>query len=167
MLFPTLADKGTWLVLKGIRIPGMRLITSRKDKQRSVRCENPVQVTFVGGKPYIMPSEDTIDQMIEYAKTERAAIVQCMEDLKTMPEDAKVKNYHTVNKSLKGHTVEPNGTRFLQLTKVYVEENGKLVGKNLNDPNKSSKEMLAEADRLFFSKNIDTQRRIMGLTLAV
>ena len=175
MLFPTLADKGTWLILNGIKIPGMRLITNRKGKNRSVRCENPVQVTFVGGKPYIMPSDDVIDQMIEYAYTERAAIVQCMEDLKSMPSYAKIKNYHTINKNTPKDkntgkpkfTVEPNGTRFLQLSKVYVEEGGKLVGKTLNDPKKSSKDMLAEANRLFFDLDPEKQRRIMGLTLAV
>lgn len=174
MLFPTMADKGTWLVLKGINIPGMRLITTRKGKNKSVKCENPVQVTFVGGKPYIMPSDDVINQMIEYAKTERASIVQCMEDLKTMPEKAKIANYHTVNKNTPKDSngkpkfvVEPNGTRFLQLSKVYIEENGKLVGKNLNDPKQSSKQMLADADTYFFNKPLNQQRRIMGLTLAV
>lgn len=163
MLFPTLADKGTWLVLKGVKIPGMRLITNRKGKQKSVTCENPVQVTFVGGKPYIMPSNDAIDQMIEYAYTEREAIMQCMEDLKTMPDNAKIKNYHTSRKD----GVEPNGTRFLQLSKVYIEENGKLVGKNLNNPKKSSKDMLADANTYFFNQPLEVQRRIMGLTLAV
>lgn len=174
MLFPTLADKGTWLVLKGVAVKGMRLITSRKDGKRSVRCENPVQVTFVGEKPYIMPSDDVIDQMIEYAYTERAAIIQCMEDLKSMPNSAKIKNYHTANKNVPRDKngkpkfmVEPNGTRFLQLSKVYVEENGKLVGKNLNDPKKSSKEMLADANKYFFDLPSEEQHRIMGLTLAV
>ena len=174
LLFPTLADKGTWVVLKGVNIPGMRLITSRKGKNKSVTCENPVQVTFVGGKPYIMPSDDVIDQMIEYAQTERQAIVRCMQEIDSIPDEAKVSNYHTVNKNTPKDKngkpkflVEPNGTRFLQLTKVYVEENGKLVGKNLNDPKKSSKDMLAEADKYFFNLDINKQRRIMGLTLAV
>lgn len=175
MLFPTLADKGTWVVLSGVKIPGMRLISQRKEnKLQSVKCENPVQVTFVEGKPYIMPSDDVIDQMIEYAKTEREAIVQCMEDLKHMPEEAKIKNYHTVNKNTPKDAngkpkfvVEPNGTRFTQLTKVYIEEKGKLVSKNLNDPRQSSKQMLSDADTYFFSKTPEQQRRIMGLTLAV
>lgn len=173
-LFPTLADKGTWIVLKGLLMPGMRLLTNRKKGKVSVRCENPVQVTFVGGKPYIMPSDDVIDQMLEYAYTERAAIIQCMEDLKSMPDSAKVKNYHTTNKNTPRDkngkpkfVVEPNGTRFLQLSKVYVQENGKLVGKNLNDPKKSSKDMLDFANEVFFSQPIEKQRRIMGLTLAV
>lgn len=174
MLFPTLADKGTWVVLKNVKIPGMRLITKRKGKERTVTCENPVQVTFVGGKPYIMPSNDVINQMIEYAYTERAAIVQCIEDLKSMPESAKIKNYHTVNKNTPKDAngkpkfvVEPNGTRFLQFNKVYIREGNKLVAKTFNDPKKSSKDMLNEADNYFFNLDPDEQRMVMGLTLAI
>lgn len=90
--------------------------------------------------------------MLEYAHTERTAIQHCMEDLgyvyisnyqregrqdnqylAQLPKEARVKNYHTMNGK-----VEPNGTRFLGLTKIVVKENGQLVTYNLNDPNKSS-----------------------------
>jgi hypothetical protein len=68
--------------------------------------------------------------MLEYAHTERLAIQHCMEDLgyENIPgyekegrakisDEAKVKNYHTINIDKKTKKqIEPNGTRFLGLT---------------------------------------------------
>ena len=108
--------------------------------------------------------------MLEYAKGERLAIQQCMEDLgydnipgyekqgrKVLPKEAYIKNYHTKNDS-----VEPNGTRFLSLTEVVqldketgepmLDEDGNLKTINLNDPTKSSVDMLKLANEWLFEK---------------
>jgi len=106
--------------------------------------------------------------MLEYAETEKAAIEQCMIDVETLPESAKIKNYHTPNKDKETKkVVEPNGTRFLSLTKIAVVEDGKLNVYNLNNPNESSKRMLELANEKFFSKPIEERREIMGLTMAI
>ena len=117
--------------------------------------------------------------MLEYAKGERLAIQQCMEDLgykdedipgytkqgrKILPKPAYIKNYHTNNKvKINGETVtvEPNGTRFLSLTEVVqldknnhpmFNEDGTFKTINLNDPTKSSKKMLELANEYLFEK---------------
>lgn len=176
----TLADKGTWVCMDGVKIPGMEF------KQKEVKNENDEVVgtttaidgiptiQYVNGQYIIRPSDTVLDQMIEYARTELLSIQQCMEDLgydnipgykkqgrPKLKESAKIKNYHTENKS----GVEPNGTRFLALTQVIVVENGTFKVKNLNDPNKSSVDMLKDAYKYFFSKSLEEQRDIMTYIL--
>ena len=176
----TLADKGTWVFMDGVKIPGMEF------KQKELKNENDEvigttvaidgipTIQYVNNQYLIRPSNKVLDQMIEYAHTELLSIQQCMEDLgyenipgykkqgrPKLQENAKIKNYHTKNKS----GVEPNGTRFLALTQVIVNENGKFVVKNLNDPNESSVNMLKEAYKYFFSKSLEEQRDIMTYIL--
>lgn len=176
----TLADKGTWVCMDGVKIPGMEF------KQKQVKNENDEvigtttaidgisTIQYVNGQYIIRPSDTVLDQMIEYARTELISIQQCMEDLgydnipgykkqgrPKLQENAKIKNYHTQNK----FGVEPNGTRFLALTQVIVNEDGKFVVKNLNDPNKSSVDMLKDAYKYFFSKSLEEQRDIMTYIL--
>lgn len=190
MIFPTLADKGTWMVLSGVEVPGIqfkKVTTKDKDGKESevTTVENAPTVRWFNGEPYLVPSDGVLNQMLEYARTERLAIQQCMEDLgydnipgyekqgrTVLSEDAKIKNYHTPNKDKKTKKViEPNGTRFLSLTKIVVKEreNGKLILKeyNLNDPNVSSTDLLKLANDKLFSKTIEEQREIMALTLAI
>ncbi|MEE3414071.1 MAG: hypothetical protein VZR53_01725 [Prevotella sp.] len=110
--------------------------------------------------------------MIEYAKCEMLGIQQCMEDLgyDTIPgyekqgrhvlsEDEKISNYHTKYYDKKsGVTVEPNGTRFLSLTKIVTNEYDdktkkyRLVTYNLNDPRESSVTLLKRAQDAFFAR---------------
>ena len=72
-----------------------------------------------------------------------------------LKEEEKILNYHTPNigNDSKGtqRIVEPNGTRFLSLTELYVNEGGKLVHYNLNDPNVSSNDLLKLANEKFFN----------------
>ena len=176
----TLADKGTWVFMDGVKIPGMEF------KQKDLKNENDEvigttvaidgipTIQYVNNQYLIRPSNKVLDQMIEYAHTELLSIQQCMEDLgyenipgykkqgkPKLQENAKIKNYHTENKS----GVEPNGTRFLALTQVIVNENGKFVVENLNDPNESSVDMLKDAYKYFFSKSLEEQRDIMTYIL--
>jgi hypothetical protein len=88
-----------------------------------------------------------------------------------LDENEKVLNYHTPNKDKQtGKIVEPNGTRFLSLTKIVCKEkvNGKTVLRtyNLNDPNVSSTELLKLANEHFFNKSLEEQKDIIALTLA-
>lgn len=189
LIFPTLADKGTWVILSGVEVPGITFNKVKKvvndETVEETSVQNGPTIQYIGGEFYIIPSNAVVDQMLEYANTERLAIQQCMEDLgydeipgyekqgrTKLPDAAKIKNYHTPNEDKKTKKIiEPNGTRFLSLTKIAVKE---LVGKewvvkeyNLNDPNKSSVELLSLANEKFFSKSLEEQREIMALTLAI
>ena len=182
LIFPTLSDKGTYVIISfddksGVKIPGMQFeeITNVTTDSFGAETEtveqvvrNTPKIRFIGGNAYILPHESVINQMLEYAETEKAAIEQCMIDVETLPESAKIKNYHTPNKDKETKkVVEPNGTRFLSLTKIAVVEDGKLNVYNLNNPNESSKRMLELANEKFFSKPIEERREIMGLTMAI
>jgi hypothetical protein len=90
----------------------------------------------------------------------------------------KITNYHTENVYeyvengiKKKKVVEPNGTRFLSLTKIVCKEivdgKVKLVTYNLNDPRKSSTDLLKLANEKFFNKSIEEQKEIMALTLGI
>lgn len=194
LIFPTLADKGTWMLMDGVNIPGMRFIQLAKDEDDINSTEKMIvdgapTIRIIDGKPYLIPNDATVDQMIEYAKTELLGIQQCMEDLgyeeipgyvktgrKVLSEEEKIENYHTKNKD-----VEPNGTRFLSLTAVTTyeydskEKKYKLVTHNLNDPRESSVNLLKRAQKHFFARRegesmeqmIARQRETMALTLAV
>ena len=189
LIFPTLADKGTWMVMKGVDIPGMTFIDSEDESHNEVVIvKDAPSVQFVNGEAYLVPNSRVINQMIEYANTERLAIQRCMEDLgyeeipdytrrpdhTPISENAKIKNYHTPNKDKKTKkTIEPNGTRFLSLTKIVIKEYDKagkkykLVTYNLNDPRMSSVDCLKLANEHFFSKSLQDQADIMALTLAI
>lgn len=189
LIFPTLADKGTWMCLTGVPIPGMQFNTiSDENGNITTTAKNVPTCVFKNGKAFIRPSNQVLDQMIAYANTERLAIQQCMEDLgyKEIPDyekqgrhvltDAeKIKNLHTSNK-VGDIAVEPNGTRFLSLTevaeldkdgKIKLDDSGNIVTVNLNDPTKSSVEMLKLANDKFFSQPLEKQRDIMAYTLNV
>lgn len=183
-VFPTLADKGTWLCLSGINIPGLSFLRkAKKDESdpEQFSVKDAPTIVWTKNGAYLRPSNKVLDQMIEYAKGERLAIQQCMEDLgyddipgytkqgrKVLSESEKIKNYHTPNKDKKTKKiVEPNGTRFLSLTQVVVREGDSIRTENLNDPSKSSKDMLEKANKLFFDKPLEEQREIMALTLYI
>ena len=83
----TLADKGTWVCMDGVKIPGMEF------KQKELKNENDEvigttvaidgipTIRYVNNQYLIRPSNNVLDQMIEYAHTELLSIQQCMEDL--------------------------------------------------------------------------------------
>lgn len=195
LIFPTLADKGTWMCLSGIELPGMKY-------SKSGIVENIPTIMWYNKEAYIRPSNQVLDQMLEYAKGERLAIQQCMEDLGYKDEDipgytkqgrkilskaAYIKNYHTNNKvEINGETVtvEPNGTRFLSLTEIVqldknnhpmFNDDGTFKTINLNDPTRSSKKMLGLANEYLFEKRqgetdeqfLERQRLTMAYTLNI
>lgn len=187
LIFPTLADKGTWMCIDGVKIPGMKF-TEQVDEYGNKRCAaiNVPKVQWIGNNAYIRPSDDVLNQMIQYAECERLAICQCMEDLgydnipgyqkqnrKPIPKEAYIKNYHTPNKVKVGKEtikIEPNGTRFLSLTEIKVlktDQNGEqyLATINFNDPRMSSTDLLKLAYDEFFSKSLAEKQQIMAYTL--
>lgn len=192
IIFPTMSDKKTYMYLQasdqainGFLIPGIdyRLInklisSSDKDQKSALRKELlgalPRIVTDTTGKTIVRPSDQVLDIFIDYAKDEKAAILECMHQLGYFEGDTaidgtvKIKNYHTPNKYVnsKGETVkvEPNGTRFSSLTSI-LDDNGNRI--KFNDPKKSSIDCLKLADEQFFNKSREQQRNIMARVLDI
>ena len=192
LIYPTMSDKKTYMYLQssdqainGFLIPGIdyrlinKLISSSDNKQKAaIRSELlgslPRIVTDTTGKTIVRPSDQILDIFIDYAKDEKAAILECMHQLgyfegdTAIDDTVKIKNYHTPNKykNSKGETVEvePNGTRFSSLTSILNDE-GKRI--KFNDPKKSSTECLKLADQEFFNKSREQQRNIMARVLDI
>ena len=192
MIFPTMSDKKTYMYLQasdqainGFLVPGIdyRLVnklisSSDKDQKSALRKELlgalPRIVTDTTGKTIVRPSNQVLDIFIDYAKDEKAAIIECMHQLgyfegdTAIDDTVKIKNYHTPNKYVnsKGETVkvEPNGTRFSSLTSI-LDGNGNRI--KFNDPKKSSIDCLKLADEQFFNKSREQQRNIMARVLDI
>ena len=192
MIFPTMSDKKTYMYLQasdqainGFLIPGIdyRLVnklisSSDKDQKSALRKQLlgalPRIVTDTTGKTIVRPSNQVLDIFIDYAKDEKAAIIECMHQLgyfegdTAIDDTVKIKNYHTPNKYVnsKGETVkvEPNGTRFSSLTSI-LDDNGNRI--KFNDPKKSSIDCLKLADEQFFNKSREQQRNIMARVLDI
>lgn len=192
MIFPTMSDKKTYMYLQasdqainGFLVPGIdyRLVnklisSSDKDQKSALRKEFlgalPRIVTDTTGKTIVRPSNQVLDIFIDYAKDEKAAIIECMHQLgyfegdTAIDDTVKIKNYHTPNKYVnsKGETVvvEPNGTRFSSLTSI-LDDNGNRI--KFNDPKKSSIDCLKLADEQFFNKSREQQRNIMARVLGI
>lgn len=192
MIFPTMSDKKTYMYLQasdqainGFLIPGIdyRLVnklisSSDKDQKSALKKELlgalPRIVTDTTGKTIVRPSNQVLDIFIDYAKDEKAAIIECMHQLgyfegdTAIDDTVKIKNYHTPNKYVnsKGETVkvEPNGTRFSSLTSI-LDDNGNRI--KFNDPKKSSIDCLKLADEQFFNKSREQQRNIMARVLDI
>lgn len=192
LIYPTMSDKKTYMYLQasdqainGFLIPGIdyrlinKLISSSDNEQKAaIRGELlgalPRIVTDTTGKTIVRPSDQVLDIFIDYAKDEKAAILECMHQLgyfegdTAIDDTVKIKNYHTPNnyKNSKGETVsvEPNGTRFSSLTSI-LDDNGKRI--KFNDPKKSSIDCLELADEQFFNKSREQQRDIMARVLDI
>lgn len=192
LIYPTMSDKKTYMYLQasdqainGFLIPGIdyrlinKLISSSDNEQKaSIRGELlgalPRIVTDTTGKTIVRPSDQVLDIFIDYAKDEKAAILECMHQLgyfegdTAIDDTVKIKNYHTPNnyKNSKGETVsvEPNGTRFSSLTSI-LDDNGKRI--KFNDPKKSSIDCLKLAEEQFFNKSREQQRDIMARVLDI
>lgn len=192
LIYPTMSDKKTYMYLQssdqainGFLIPGIdyrlvnKLMSSSDNEQKAaIRGELlgalPRIVTDKIGKTIVRPSDQVLDIFIDYAKDEKAAILECMHQLgyfegdTAIDDTVKIKNYHTPNKykNSKGETVsvEPNGTRFSSLTSI-LDDNGKRI--KFNDPKKSSTECLKLADEQFFNKSREQQRDIMARVLDI
>lgn len=177
-VFPTLADKGTYMVINGVPIPGMTYSTD-SDGAYVIKGEPTIEYMFDNGWTQDMPLEDmfylrpnnqVLDQFIEYAKTEYQAILDCREQLgmhvdnpKGLPllkDEDKIVNYH-VDK--KGRPAK-GGITFHSLTTLRVPEgNGKITRFEISklDPDKQVETM----EKYFYSKSLEEQRTIMALTL--
>lgn len=192
LIYPTMSDKKTYMYLQasdqainGFLIPGIdyRLInklisSSDKDQKSALRKELlgalPRIVTDTTGNTIVRPSDQVLDIFIDYAKDEKAAILECMHQLgyfegdTAIDDTVKIKNYHTPNQYVnsKGETVkvEPNGTRFSSLTSI-LDDNGNRI--KFNDPKKSSIDCLKLADEQFFNKSREQQRNIMARVLDI
>ena len=192
LIYPTMSDKKTYMYLQasdqainGFLIPGIdyrlinKLMSSSDNEQKAaIRGELlgalPRIVTDTTGKTIVRPSDQVLDIFIDYAKDEKAAILECMHQLgyfegdTAIDDTVKIKNYHTPNKykNSKGETVsvEPNGTRFSSLTSI-LDDNGKRI--KFNDPKKSSIDCLKLADEQFFNKSREQQRDIMARVLDI
>lgn len=175
-VFPTLSDKSTYVVMSGLKLPGMQFYTGNDENgNKTVQASNYGSMMKVGDEYFIRPSDDIIQQMLEYADTERLGIQQAMEQLgyedipgyekqglHVLTDSEKIVNYHTQ----KGN-VEPNGTRFLSLKSIYKQTENGLEMVYINDPNKSSVENLKIANQEFFDLPIEERKNRMALTLAI
>ena len=175
-VFPTLSDKSTYVVMSGLKLPGMQFYTGNDENgNKTVQASNYGSMMKVGDEYFIRPSDDLIQQMLEYADTERLGIQQAMEQLgyedipgyekqglHVLTDSEKIVNYHTQ----KGN-VEPNGTRFLSLKSIYKQTENGLEMVYINDPNKSSAENLKIANQEFFDLPLQERKNRMALTLAV
>ena len=192
LIYPTMSDKKTYMYLQssdqainGFLIPGIdyrlinKLMSSSDNEQKAaIRGQLlgslPRIVTDTTGKTIVRPSDQILDIFIDYAKDEKAAILECMHQLgyfegdTAIDDTVKIKNYHTSNKykNSKGETVkvEPNGTRFSSLTSI-LNDDGKRI--KFNDPKKSSIDCLKLADEEFFNKSREQQRNIMARVLDI
>ena len=192
LIYPTMSDKKTYMYLQasdqsinGFLIPGIdyrlvnKLLSSSDNEQKeAIRGELlgalPRIVTDTTGKTIVRPSDQVLDIFIDYAKDEKAAILECMHQLgyfegdTAIDDTVKIKNYHTPNnyKNSKGETVsvEPNGTRFSSLTSI-LDDNGNRI--KFNDPKNSSIDCLKLADQQFFNKSREQQRNIMARVLDI
>ena len=177
-IFPTLADKGTYMVLNGIPIPGMTFNVN-KDGIYTTSDAPTIEYMFDNGWQLGMPIEDmfylrpnnkVLDQFIEYAKTEYSAILSCREQLgmhvdnpKGLPllkDEDKIVNYHVK----KNGKPADGGITFHSLTTLRVP-NGKGGINRFSMKEMSPDEQVKTMHEQFFSKSLEEQRTIMALTM--
>lgn len=165
-IFPTLADKGTYMVLGGINIPGMEF--GQSDNGAYTVSGAPKMVFLDSTHYYLQPNQSVLNQFIDYAYTEREAILDCREQLglpvdnpKGLPvlnDEDKIMNYHIGKKGK-----QPGGIQFKSLTTLRVYEDGQI--KRYEISKMSPDEQLKTLNEQFFDKSREEQERIMSLTL--
>lgn len=165
-IFPTLADKGTYMVLGGINIPGMEF--GQSDNGSYTVSGAPKMVFLDSTHYYLQPNQSVLNQFIDYAYTEREAILDCREQLglpvdnpKGLPvlnDEDKIMNYHIGKKGK-----QPGGIQFKSLTTLRVYEDGQI--KRYEISKMSPDEQLKTLNEQFFDKSREEQEQIMSLTL--
>lgn len=165
-IFPTLADKGTYMVLGGISIPGMEF--GQSDNGTYTVSGAPKMVFLDSTHYYLQPNQSVLNQFIDYAYTEREAILDCREQLglhvdnpKGLPvlnDEDKIMNYHIGKKGK-----QPGGIQFKSLTTLRVYEDGQI--KRYEISKMSPDEQLKTLNEQFFDKSREEQEQIMSLTL--
>ncbi len=165
-IFPTLADKGTYMVLGGINIPGMEF--GQSDNGVYTVSGAPKMVFLDSTHYYLQPNQSVLNQFIDYAYTEREAILDCREQLglpvdnpKGLPvlnDEDKIMNYHIGKKGK-----QPGGIQFKSLTTLRVYEDGQI--KRYEISKMSPDEQLKTLNEQFFDRSREEQEQIMSLTL--
>ena len=165
-VFPTLADKGTYMVLGGINIPGMQF--GQLDNGTYTVSGAPKMVFLDSTHYYLQPNQSVLNQFIDYAYTEREAILDCREQLglhvdnpKGLPvlnDEDKIMNYHIGKKGK-----QPGGIQFKSLTTLRIYEDGQI--KRYEISKMSPDEQLKTLNEQFFDKSREEQEQIMSLTL--
>lgn len=165
-IFPTLADKGTYMVLGGINIPGMEF--GQAENGAYTVSGAPKMVFLDSTHYYLQPNQSVLNQFIDYAYTEREAILDCREQLglhvdnpKGLPvlnDEDKIMNYHIGKKGK-----QPGGIQFKSLTTLRVYEDGQI--KRYEISKMSPDEQLKTLNEQFFDKSREEQEQIMSLTL--
>lgn len=165
-IFPTLADKGTYMVLGGINIPGMEF--GQSDNGAYTVSGAPKMVFLDSTHYYLQPNQSVLNQFIDYAYTEREAILDCREQLglpvdnpKGLPvlnDEDKIMNYHIGKKGK-----QPGGIQFKSLTTLRVYEDGQIKPYKISKM--SPDEQLKTLNEQFFDKSREEQEQIMSLTL--
>ena len=165
-IFPTLADKGTYMVLGGINIPGIEF--GQSDNGAYTVSGAPKMVFLDSAHYYLQPNQSVLNQFIDYAYTEREAILDCREQLglpvdnpKGLPvlnDEDKIMNYHIGKKGK-----QPGGIQFKSLTTLRVYEDGQI--KRYEISKMSPDEQLKTLNEQFFDKSREEQEQIMSLTL--
>ena len=183
LIFPTVADKKTYHLIRGLTLP-----------------HDPITLYGNSASFFTKYGDQALDILIGYCYDELNQIELCLRQIDDDPthirtidgkevhinEDGtinndwleptrRIKNFHTPNsvtwtdKNNVEHTrtIEGNGARFLFLTGIYTQEtdsNGRKVKKfiNFNDPMKSAQENLQTAKEYFFNRTPEVQKAFLS-----
>ena len=183
LIFPTVADKKTYHLIRGLTLP-----------------HDPITLYGNSTSFFTRYGDQALDILIGYCYDELNQIELCLRQIDDDPnhirvingkevhinEDGtinndwlepsrRIKNFHTPNsvswtdenKVKHEKTIEGNGARFLFLTGIYTQETdskGNKVKKfiNFNDLMKSAKENLQTAKNYFFNRTPDVQKAFLS-----
>lgn len=165
IIFPTLSDKSTWFYLTGVNVPGIdysdiSAMSSSRLLHLGLHTDQKANSTDVHVKFDFTTPNAQLDQMIEYAECERAAIER------EINRGKKGTIWENLKKLPFIEFFDSNRNRFGGLSEIVViDENGNTRLEVINDYNKTPEECLKKADELFFSKSSADKRKIMALTL--
>ena len=152
LIFPTMSDKKTWVYISGLDIPGIKYKRDLKGNIEKVDLDET----------------GALDQLLQYAITERNTIEQTIGELKTGIADTdKVGNYHSgmsvTDKNNNVHKIA-NGTVFASLCGIYREDGTYISFNRVLDENGnyiSPEDNLALADAEFFNKSDEEKYEIL------
>lgn len=168
MLFATLADKKTYGYITGVNLPGLQFeSTSRSERYiPKMTTGQPISSTLEtlpDGTTLLPFSDEILEQMLEYAETENAAVEQMINSAE-LPENQKVNNYHKgeVQVGNKSYPIV-QGARYTTILGVW--ENGNFIEFNTTlDENGEYTDEVAcyqKAQEHFFSKSKETKKQII------
>lgn len=157
-IFPTLADKGTYMVVNGITIPGIRFAVDKNEGTTVVQGAPTIgyvynekgQVTA----SYLQPNDAVLSQMIDYAYTEYQAILECREQLGLTEGGKKLKDKDLIGNYHKG---KQRGIRFNEFTTLRVPQSDGSIKRYQIDSLEPA-EQVKVMEENFFNKPLDEQR---------